>query len=357
MNAIVQDTISRVSKKRTHRGLSSALILACTALTVFAAFAIVNSCTPKKSSKSETKAPYGTPEYVVEVPPGYEDLKVLPKEEQEKPSQNQTQGRGESVSTTNSSESVPAAGGTAPVKEKTKVSGHPTLIFVIDDVGYNMDELQPFLKLPFPITLAVLPQVDHSVEAAKAIHEAGKELIIHQPMQALGGNDPGPKAVYLSMDADSIEKTIAENIDSLPYPPVGMNNHMGSAVTRDAAAMTPILKLVKERGMYYLDSLTAPGTVTAQLCRETGTPYMERNVFLDNKTDRESILAAIDEGKSIARKNSAAVMIGHVWSSNLAATLMEIYPELVEEGYSLSTISEYMRQQAEETAGHAGSGN
>jgi hypothetical protein len=35
-------------------------------------------------------------------------------------------------------------------------------------------------------------------------------------------------------------------------------------------------------------------------------------------------------------------MIGHTWSSELAETLEELYPDLVEEGYSLSTISRFM---------------
>ncbi len=35
-------------------------------------------------------------------------------------------------------------------------------------------------------------------------------------------------------------------------------------------------------------------------------------------------------------------MIGHVWSSELAAVLEELYPELVEQGFSLSTISKIM---------------
>jgi hypothetical protein len=350
-----------VRKKYVHRGFSYALILASAALAAFAASAIINSCTPKESSQKTQKSPYGTPEYVIELPPGYEDLKVISPNDQAHGAQPLS-----GSAPTNESQSTPQGDGAAvarlarpqgPEQMAPKVSGHPTLIIVIDDVGYNNGELKPFLRLPFPITFAVLPQLPHSADSALAIREAGKELILHQPMEALGGNDPGPHAVYLSMDEATIEKTVAENIDSLPYPPAGMNNHMGSAVTRDKKAMAPILKLVKERGMYYLDSLTAPGTVTAELCRETETPYMERNVFLDNNTDRESILAAIDEGKRIARKNSAAVMIGHVWSANLAATLMDIYPELVEEGYSLSTISEYMRMQAEENTGHADSGD
>lgn len=357
-----------VRKKSRHHGIRSSIVLAGTVFAVVAAFAIINACTPKESKQAQ-KSPYGTPEYIVELPPGYEDLRVLPGEEPSGGTQQGTgaapeaarrsadtsspQGAVPSVKTPEVALARPPAGESIP----PRVSEHPNLIFVIDDVGYNKEELDPFLALPFPITFAIMPRLPHSSDSALAIRDAGKEMILHQPMEALGGNNPGPGAVYLSMDAATIEKTVAENIDSLPYPPVGMNNHMGSAVTRDRAAMTPILKLVKDRGMYYLDSLTAPGTVSAEICRETGTKCMERNVFLDNKSDRESILAAIDEGKRIARKNSAAVMIGHVWSANLAATLMEIYPELVEEGYSLSTISQYMLMQAEESRGDANPGN
>jgi len=336
-------------------------VLAGAALALLSAFAIINACAPKESKQAQ-KSPYGTPEYIVERPPGYEDLRVQdgqPGEKGAQPDKGASSGapapqEGSSPSAAPEAVSArPSTGEQVP----PKVADHPTLIFVIDDVGYNKAELDPFLKLPFPITFAIMPKLPHSNDSALAIREAGKEMILHQPMEALGGNDPGPGAVYLSMDTATIEKTVAENIDSLPYPPAGMNNHMGSAVTRDRAAMTPILKLVKERGMYYLDSLTAPGTVSADISRETGTKFMERNVFLDNKSDRESILAAIDEGKRIARKSSAAVMIGHVWSANLASTLMEIYPELVEEGYSLSTISQYMLMQAEESRGDANPGN
>ena len=35
-------------------------------------------------------------------------------------------------------------------------------------------------------------------------------------------------------------------------------------------------------------------------------------------------------------------MIGHVWSADLAATLRELYPELIDQGYSLATVSKIM---------------
>jgi polysaccharide deacetylase 2 family uncharacterized protein YibQ len=50
----------------------------------------------------------------------------------------------------------------------------------------------------------------------------------------------------------------------------------------------------------------------------------------------------VDEGLRKAQRTGSAVMIGHTWSNELAATLEELYPELIEQGYSLSTISRFM---------------
>ena len=77
----------------------------------------------------------------------------------------------------------------------------------------------------------------------------------------------------------------------------------------------------------------------------------ERNVFLDNSPDRESILRQIDEGLRIADKRGYAVMIGHVWSAELAQTLTELYPGLVAQGYSLSTISRFMMDGFDDDTG------
>jgi len=292
--------------------------------------------------------PYGQPEYSIEVPEGYEDL--LPGTSPEA----DTTQKPKNIEQVPSSQKVQPAGKPEEKAEtyilSVRKASHekgikPTLIIVIDDVGYNLEQLKPFLQLPFPISIAVLPQVDHSAEAAKQAGDAGKEVLLHQPMQALGGNNPGPGAILLGMDPPDAEALMEKNLNSLPEA-VGVNNHMGSAVTRDATLMGGVLDLVKKRGIYYLDSLTAPGTVTAVLCRKLSIPYWERDVFLDNTGDKQSILRALEEGKKVASTRGASVLIGHVWSAELAQTLMEIYPQLIEEGYSLSTISKYMIQSA-----------
>jgi Uncharacterized protein conserved in bacteria len=231
-------------------------------------------------------------------------------------------------------------------KPKPSAGKHkPTLIFVIDDAGYSMKQLRAILALPFPLTVAVLPGLPHSAEAAKAVKAAGKELILHQPMQAVGGQNPGPGAITLGMSDDEVERTIEANLATVAGA-VGMNNHMGSAATADLGLMEAAATVAKRQGIYYLDSRTTSQTAIPAAASREGIRYWERDVFLDNAPDKASITRAVEDGKKRSTNDRPAVMIGHVWSADLAQTLMDLYPQLIAEGFSLSTISRFMVEEA-----------
>lgn len=221
------------------------------------------------------------------------------------------------------------------------------LIFVIDDAGYSLKQLKAFLDLPFPVSIAVLPGLPNSVKAAQAVRAAGKELLLHQPMQAVGGQNPGPGALTLGMSEEEIVATVEANLESVPGA-VGINNHMGSAASADLGLMETVAAVAKKHGIYYLDSRTTSETAIPIAAIREGIRYWERDVFLDNAPDRASITRAVEDGKKRADKDRPAVMIGHVWSAELAQTLTDIYPHLIAEGFSLSTISRYMIQEASE---------
>ncbi len=210
-----------------------------------------------------------------------------------------------------------------------------------------MKELEAFLELPFPLTMAVLPGLPNSVKAAKAIKAAGKELILHQPMQAVGGQNPGPGAITLGMSSAEVDSLVEANLATVPGA-VGINNHMGSAASADLALMETVAAVAKRRGIYYLDSRTTSETAIPVAARREGIRYWERDVFLDNSPDRASITRAVEDGKKRSIKGRPAVMIGHVWSAELAQTLTDLYPQLIAEGYSLSTISHFMVSEASE---------
>jgi polysaccharide deacetylase 2 family uncharacterized protein YibQ len=65
----------------------------------------------------------------------------------------------------------------------------------------------------------------------------------------------------------------------------------------------------------------------------------ERDVFLDNEQNSESMIRYVRAGLKRADERGSAVMIGHTWSPLLAGVLQDLYPDLVKEGYSFSTAS------------------
>lgn len=217
----------------------------------------------------------------------------------------------------------------------------PVLSIVIDDAGNNLYELDPFLSFPGPLSIAVLPGLPHSAEAARRIRAAGKEVLLHQPMEALGGQDPGPGGIYTGMSDAEIYAVLKKNLAEVG-PVAGMNNHQGSKITMDTRIMQIVLAFCEEHDIYFLDSRTTADSVVPAVAAGMGIHIRERDVFVDNIQEKAAMIRYIQEGMRKAESKGSAVMIGHTWSSELAATLEELYPELIEQGFSLSTISKIM---------------
>ena len=214
-----------------------------------------------------------------------------------------------------------------------------TLIFVFDDAGHNMTQLQPFLELPFPITVAVLPGLDYSAEAAQKARNSGKEVILHQPMQAKNRSvDPGPCAIKPDMTADEVYDLVRQNIASLG-PVSGINNHEGSLITENENLLGAVMDVCRAEQLYFLDSRTTSSSVAKKVAAQRSLPIWERTVFLDNTQNKKDIETAVKLGMELAAKNGSAIMIGHVWTSSLPSILIDLYPEMIMQGFTISTIS------------------
>ena len=214
------------------------------------------------------------------------------------------------------------------------------LVFVFDDAGQNMNHLEKYMNLPFPITVAVLPKLTYSRAAADRIRKAGKEVILHQPMQALNLNvNPGPGAITPDMSLYEIEMLVKENIAELGSIS-GMNNHEGSMITEDENRISVVMQTLSDMGLYFLDSRTTSQTRVPQAAMYLGLSYYERNVFIDNTQNISDMVKEIEKGLNIANQKGLAIMIGHIWSANtLPNLLMELYPVLVTKGYKFTTVS------------------
>ncbi len=243
-------------------------------------------------------------------------------------STNTMQPKNSVQSTKNSDPVVQSSNPKVPAKKVADV------YIVLDDGGHNLNQLQPFLDLDFPLTIAVLPDLAYSKESALRTTKSNKTLILHQPMQAINlSTDPGPSAILPEMTAEQIRSLLTKNLDSLGIK-IGLNNHEGSLITADPFAMKVVMQVCKERGMFFLDSRTNAKSVCKSVANEYGVKFYERNTFLDNTPNQEDMIAMFKSGIEVAKKNGSVIMIGHVWSGkNLADVLQKMYDEYYPQGF------------------------
>ncbi|WP_147612835.1 divergent polysaccharide deacetylase family protein [Treponema pectinovorum] len=218
-----------------------------------------------------------------------------------------------------------------------------TIVLVIDDAGLNVENTKKYASLPFPLTIAVLPKLSHSKECAQVVHDFGKELILHQPMQSLNKNlDPGPGKITVDMSFSQIESVINENLRELGPFVKGMNNHEGSQVTEDIIRIGAVIDICQQNGIYFLDSRTTPNTKAPQAALERDIKIFEKSgPYIDNVVDRNAMVEEMYKALDIANKNGKTIIIGHVDKSAnvLPQLLLEMYPHIVKAGYSFATPS------------------
>lgn len=194
------------------------------------------------------------------------------------------------------------------------------LAVVIDDIGQSMRSAHALMELPYPVTFSVLPGTPHAKEIAAQAAAKGKEVLLHLPMEPKGwpGINPGPGALFTTMKPDEVRDTVAADLAEIPQA-VGVNNHMGSRFTSHAEGMAVVLDELKARGMFFLDSLTAPNSTGTSQGKKIGLPVYRRNIFLDNIRDVGAILRQLEKAERVAASAGQAVAIGHPYPETVAA--------------------------------------
>jgi polysaccharide deacetylase 2 family uncharacterized protein YibQ len=194
------------------------------------------------------------------------------------------------------------------------------LCIVMDDLGAKRQPTQRLLALDYPVTLAFWPHGPFTREGAEAAAAAGREVLIHQPMEPVGypGVRPGPNVLLAGMDPVGIRAVLASSMAAVPHAS-GLNNHMGSRFTRSVAGVDTVIDFLREHGLFMLDSVTHPDSVFAAEGRRLGLEHYRRDVFLDVERSRAAVLEALRKAESLALRNGKAVAIGHPLPETLDA--------------------------------------
>jgi len=191
---------------------------------------------------------------------------------------------------------------------------------IIDDIGYDLKQIQELLKINADITLAILPLCPHTREAAEMFHKAHRETLLHLPMEPLSypREKPGPGALFTDMSNDEIIFQLEKDIAAVPYIS-GVNNHMGSKFMMDEKKLTVVFNKLKNKRLFFVDSRTSADTKTFVTAEKVGLPVAARKIFLDNNRDYNEIYNILI---NVAKKNgddAPVIIIGHPYPETVRA--------------------------------------
>ncbi|MEM9707103.1 MAG: divergent polysaccharide deacetylase family protein [Pseudomonadota bacterium] len=196
--------------------------------------------------------------------------------------------------------------------------GRPKIIIVFDDIGLDKSPFNQLMDLPGPITFSFLPYPNGLQKMADRANARGDGVMLHLPMEPLGLADPGPHALTNALSPSDLKREIAWNLARFDGY-VGVNNHMGSAFTANPRGMATVFSALKERDVFFLDSLTTEKSVAAKVGRSDGAQVFLRDVFLDPDESRATVVRQLGVLEKIARETGYAVAIGHPRETTLEA--------------------------------------
>ena len=196
-------------------------------------------------------------------------------------------------------------------------SGRGAIAVVLDDVGNADGSLEGLARLDGPLAIAVLPDAPLAREAAALAKRKGWDLLVHLPMEGVRG-PAEPGTISSSDDDATIARRVAAAIDQVPGAS-GLNNHQGSLAMADRRVVRAVLSVVRERGLFFLDSRTSASSVAAEEARVLGLATIPRDVFLDDTRAEaaaeggapEALATAWSRALGLAASNGHAVVIGH----------------------------------------------
>jgi polysaccharide deacetylase 2 family uncharacterized protein YibQ len=238
----------------------------------------------------------------------------------------------------------------------------PRVAVVIDDFGLTYPKDQPdadWMALKFPMTFAVMPVSPRTAKAAEEVKASGHELIIHYPFDKYQKLEL-PADRVAPADLKSVTALLEKAFKQIPGA-AGLNNHQSYRGTMNRPMMAAFMRLLKPKGVYFLDSRVSGKSVAYDEARKAGIPATVNGIFLDGpheaKSRRKSpevLAAAIAKDKAVcvhwlrytaaqARKRGWAVAIGHHYYHGTYQCLVEEIPKLEAEGIEFVKASALAR--------------
>ncbi|MBX4933202.1 divergent polysaccharide deacetylase family protein [Rhizobium bangladeshense] len=195
------------------------------------------------------------------------------------------------------------------------------IAIVVSGLGLSQTGTQRAIaELPEEITLAFAASGNSLQRWMQEARRGGHEILLQVPLEPFDypANDPGPETLLTS-------KPVARNIENLHKAMgeitnyTGIMNYLGGRFLSDPAAMEPVMRDIRKRGLLFLDDGTSAQSKTAAVAKGTELPYAIADLQLDGQLDVNAILKKLDELERVARKNGQAIGIASAFDESIDA--------------------------------------
>lgn len=180
--------------------------------------------------------------------------------------------------------------------------------------------------MPKAVSVAIFPNAPDSQMMMNKAHQQGREILIHLPMAPLSKQPLEKDTLTPSMSAAEVKRIVDQAIRNIPYA-IGINNHMGSAMTSSRSGMDNVMQAMNAHNLFFLDSMTIGNTQSVNAAQGTRVKVIKRNVFLDDVQNEGEIRRQFERAIQLARKNGYAIAIGHPHPATVKV-LQQMLPNL-----------------------------
>ncbi len=218
-----------------------------------------------------------------------------------------------------------------------------SVAIIIDDFGNGTPDTKDFVNLEAKFTAAIMPSREYSESDMLQLKAAGKEIILHMPMEPHKGKKSwlGKNALTSDLTDAQIEKNILDSLEQINCA-IGINNHMGSKIMEDERVLDILFSIAGQKNLIFVDSKTTPKSKANKFAQKYNVKLYGRDMFIDDK-DINKVRANLVKTIKIASAKGFAIAIGHVGPAGgkiTARAIKEIYDEYKNKGVRFVTLTE-----------------
>ncbi|MBU2102417.1 MAG: divergent polysaccharide deacetylase family protein [Candidatus Omnitrophota bacterium] len=189
----------------------------------------------------------------------------------------------------------------------------PNVALIFDDLGESLAAFKEVHSLGIPVTVSIIPGLRFSSNIAYIAARSGIAVMIHLPMAPKAEEKYAtPKYTFISARAKAREtdSLLRYYLNSIRVA-IGVNNHMGSDATEDPILMRRVLRKIKSKNMFFVDSHTSQQSVACDVAGTQGVMCARSDGFLDAVNDAAWIDKKLEHFVELAGQKGKIIIIGH----------------------------------------------